>query len=783
MNMAARRPAIRSASRRPAHRPAIRSASRRPAHRLAIRSAGSRPTRRLAALIALLAVLPCAAPARAAFTGATLVSGNPALALQADYAYDPAISANGAYVAFTASIASTPGVYRKDLLTGALDVVALGDHSGAPSISADGRYVSFTTDEEPSSGQPLGVGACSSVYVRDMTQASSSPGAYTLASAASGSSQSLTYAPLAGQPCGAAAASRVALSADGRSVAFTTLSPSDLSAPCSGTPTSCPTPPDQVAVRNLDSQTTTLASVTLQSLGSTPQAVPGGAALAGPPTIVYVPPGGAPVDLAVSASSAALSADGSTVAWMGANVPLQSPIAQPLSKLAALTPDAYAEPLWRRIADGPASPSRRILAGDDASASACPPACPGGLDPLWDEEDLSGFTGAGPAYGSFLAPAGFGPNGFQGSLQAVTPQLSANGLKVALLSTQPDYGHLPEFGPLNQTIPPTANAFVVDMTPGLSREQAIDRVTNWASLDFHNPALDAALENISFSPDGTRVAFATRRIAFPLAPPALVTPPLSQVAASELYEANLKAGTLELISQGYDGQPANENVSEASFSGSGETLAFAASATNLAYGVVNEGSDVFLTSEINSPEVLAQQSIGTPPPDPDPSPLWRLSATATRGPNGTLLIEALVPGAGSLSASASASVSIAAQAARSAKDRTSRRTGKSRSHSNVGPASGASVATRRVASARMRTGAPGLVQLRLTPLARYRSLAYGRYGLYATLTLSFTAPGHPGLTQTLQANFQAKSAGTAAHAKAKRARSRTRRALKNRGRR
>ena len=582
----------------------------------------------------------------------------------------------------------------------------------------------------------------------------------------------------------------MALSADGRSVAFTTLSTSDLTGLCTGTPTtSCPTPADQVAVRNLDSETTTLVSTTPQPAGAAPQGVPGGAAFVGAPTLTYVPPGAAPVELAVSASTAALSADGSTVAWMGANVPLQAPIEQSLSTLAplaALTPDAYAEPLWRRIAGGSAGPTRRILAGDDASAPGCPPACPGGLDPLWDEEDLSGFTGVGPAYGSYLAPAGFSPDGFQGALAGVTPQLSANGLKVAILSTQPNYGQLPEFGLLDQAIPPTANAFVVDMTPGLTRAQAIDRLTDWASLEFRNQALTGTLENISISPDGTRVAFATRRIVFPLAPPALVTPPLSQVAASELYEANLPAGTLELVSQGYDGQPANGNVGVAAFSGNGDTLAFAAAATNLAYGVVNEGSDVFVTNEIDSPDVAGQQSVSPAPPDPAPAALWKLSATAAREPNGSLLLDVVVPSAGSLSASASAAVPLSAQAARGAKgakDAGRRGTAKSSTRARSARASSAAaVATLQVASAHVKTIAPGLVQLRLTPLSRYRPLASERYGLYATVTLSFTAAGHAGLKETLQASFQASATSTAARAKAKRARGSVRRSAKGGGR-
>ena len=177
---------------------------------------------------------------------------------------------------------STARIFR----AGELELVAAGEHTGAPSISGEGRYVSFTTDDEPASGHAIG--GCSSVYVRDMDQPLDTPGAFTLASARNGSDESLTYQPPPpGQNrfCGSATAARVALSADGRKVAFTVLSPSNLSGSCTseGQPPviTCPTPPNQVVVRDLDAHITTLASVTRASLGETPQPVPGGGALSG----------------------------------------------------------------------------------------------------------------------------------------------------------------------------------------------------------------------------------------------------------------------------------------------------------------------------------------------------------------------------------------------------------------------------------------------------------------------------------------------------------------------
>jgi hypothetical protein len=747
--------------------------------------------------LAMAAALACCAPAQAAFTPFEFASADPALGLQADYAYNPAISANGQYVVFTGSVASQPGVYRENLATGTLEPVVEGAGAGAPSISAEGRYVSFTSDEEPEvqpAARKPAPGGCTSVYVRDMavpdvqTQASAgvverapyeSPGAYTLASAGDGGAGSLAYAkPQAeGEQCGAATAAGVSLSAgDGRpvKVVFTILgssdltgaakpavSPSEPTGPCPAPPyTNCPTPPDQVAVRNLETQTTTLVSATAASLGSTPQPVSGGAALAGVTSSgVVILPDGAHIHLPVAASSAAISADGNTVAWMGTDIAEQVPVAQPLPTAEYV--NGYAEPLWRRIGEGPASPTRRVLAGDDPSAPDCPPACAGGLDLGWDMQDLVATedTSDAPAYGSYVSLAdsqlGFrSDNGFSTSLDAVTPKLSENGMEVALLSTQPNYGNDPEFGLLSQTKPPPANAFVVNMTPGLTRAQAITRLTTWGSVNFTNPRLDGSIESIAISPDGSRVAFVTRRIAFPLAPPALITAPLSQSASTQLYEANLQAGTLALVTEGYNDEPADGEVFSASLSGDGSRVALASGAGNLAYGVVDQGSAVYVTNEIDSPAVAGVQSITALAGEPALVPQWQLSATVRPAPGGgALLLDVSVPGAGVLHANASAAVAVQASRARmhgsgrTSTDSHGRHATASAIHGHV------VIATREIAHASKTTKEPRVIQLRLTPASHYRSLEDAGGGLFTTITVTFSARGHHQLEQTLQASI------------------------------
>jgi len=751
-------------------------------------------------LLALALVWVCCASAEAAYGPFELISGSPALHLQAEYAYAPAISANGRYVVFTGSIASRPGVYRVDLAAEPHEValVAAGTGTGAPSISADGRYVSFTTNDDPVTGAPTASG-CSQVYRRDMDQEPAAPGAYTLASGLSGpSEQPLTYggSSATNETCpggGSASADRVAISADGNEIAFTVLGESDLSGPCETTPatTKCPTPPDQVAIHDFQATNTTLVSVTHASLGQAPQPVPGGAAIVGPAMTSEI----RPIKLRVGASTAAISADGSTVAWMGTDIPEQVPVAKPaeftVENVAAHedVTHSYAEPLWRRIADGPASPTRRVLAGDDPSAAGCPPECSGGLNLRWinkpeiEEQNYADKYEHGPGLGSFTERAylGYGEvNSFVDFLDAITPQLSADGQTVALLSTDPNCD-VPEGGVTcpehfnwgpggDKTEVPLANAFVVNMAPGLTRAQSITRLTEWGALPFTEGknsryTLDGKIESIAISPDGTRVAFVTQRVVFPLAPPTLITPPQSQLkaVAQQLYVANLRAGTLALVSEGYNGELANEPVYSAALSDTGATLALTSAASNLAFGVVSplgtSGSGLYVTHEIEAPVTTGEQNITPAPPGPATVSGWTISATAGRAPGGALALDVAVPGAGSLSASASASVPATLTVSGRTRSGTTRTRAKhaSRSHGKRVPTTRAhkvtAIATRQVARATTATKGVELVRLLLTPTRRYRSLADGRNGLYATITVTFSANGHPPLTQTLQASF------------------------------
>jgi WD40-like Beta Propeller Repeat len=736
----------------------------------------------------LLAALLAAPAALATFAAPMLVSSSPTI--QADYAYSPAISADASvsaagrtgYVAFTGSVNSVRGVYRKNLGTGALELVAGGDAS-APSISAEGRYVSFTTSQNPENGSP----ECSAVWVRDMEPGPGEP-QYELASGLDGSTQSLAYAGSGKPGCpggGSAAASRVALSADGREVAFTVIGESDLGATggAGGATPAVDTPPDQVAVRDLETDTTTLVSATLasQEPGAKPEPVPGGAALAGNEADKEGPLGGAGIqedgaNHPVSASTAAISADGSTVAWMGVDIPEQAPAAgeDEAQAVGNKFTDDYDEPLWRRIAE-PSGPTRRVLGGDD-------PASPTGKGPLnlhWDETSTELTHAVGPELGAYIELDDFNnETRYQDAtltptFESITPQLSANGETVALLSTAPPSGNEPTYGAgtTEPDIPPTANAFIVNMASGLTRSQALTPLTEWGADDFGTDRANTApIAEIALSPDGTRVAFTTERTIFPLTPPVLITPQVTTTASSQLYEVDLRSNTLALVSEGYEGSPAEEDVYSPAFSGNGDTLVFASEARNLVYGAVNAGgSDVFATSTETAVEAAGQQSIPSLSPDPLPAPQWLISATARRGAQGSLLLEVTVPGAGALRASASASVPVTVASGKSANRRGAHKSAAARRTSRHGAAARMTIVTRTLAVARTLTAAPGLVQLRLLPAGRYRALEESRGGLYATISIAFTAPGHRTLTQTLQVNFELTPSAHSTRRTAKRA--------------
>jgi hypothetical protein len=340
-------------------------------------------------------------------------------------------------------------------------------------------------------------------------------------------------------------------------------------------------------------------------------------------------------------------------------------------------------------------------------------------------------------------------------LDDATPQLSANGQSVAILSTQPAMGQDPDCfnDACGQGDPQTTNAYIVNMADGLSRSAALTRLTEWAANSFSQTPLSGSVDDIAISPDGDRVAFVTARSVFPFSPPALTTPQLISGTVEQLYVADLTDGTLQAATIGYDGLPANRPVMEPSFSANYGPIAFASAATNLVYGAFSDvggGYQVFTMTELKPPAIPGVTYISPPPPNPAVVPDWELSATAERGPHGSILLWVSVPGAGRLAATADANVPI-------------RRLGFSRARIARLESHGRKVVKVTLARAEAGPGGAGVVELRLVPGDRY-DRAIGPRGLYATVRLTFAEVGQAPLAETLGVDF--KGAGHNPRAKA-----------------
>ena len=538
--------------------------------------------RRTAALFCAAACLSAAAPGGASASfgngatgeeGADLVSADYARLEQGDDStIFAAISADGRYVAiqtrarnFFADDDPDPagryragGVFRFDLETRTLEKVADGDvfeessnefvSRGAfnPSISASGRYVAFVT------GQQL-VAADGNdnldVYVRDMALPASAPGAFDLVSARDGGDVPATYGPAAepfpGSEPGSGVSRGVAISADGQKVVFRTDAPSDL--PAAGSPE---VPAGQVLLRDRSAETTVLV---------TAERDPGSGAM------TATPAGGG--------VGAAISADGTTVAWTGGNAGAQTRFLGGES-----TDPSFPYYLWRRMADGPAAQTRRITGLADPDDPACPP----------EAETVFDQVSTGPCYGPLTDQ-----EANRSGIGDQPPVLSGDGYTVAFLTGS---------GPRPLAFTGVGlDLYVADMTPGLTRKEATVELTrDPATFD---PSTSSAISGIAMTPSGRYLALTTVRTKFSL--PALhpVGPPRTAPDARELFLVDLQERTVERAARSVSGGEINGSVLDgATLSADGERIAFASFAGNLFFGDSNQRVDAFVVSRRPDPE-------------------------------------------------------------------------------------------------------------------------------------------------------------------------------------
>ncbi len=768
--------------------------------------------------VLLATLLLAAAPARADVFGPISLVSKTAIepesaTQQGEYAHDAAISGNGRYVAFDGAFGGVTGVWRRDLQTGEIQPVAVGDvgdeavsapDASLPSISESGQYVSFTTTAaldpaddankgpdvyvrnmsipvygcEPNSslqGCDAAIPSCEaekSQGVQDPRACQPAPeGAFALASAVNGSTVGLTYSygsePLTeAAHYGSIASGRSALSADGRHVVFVTTAPSNLAG--AGTPAL------QVAVRDLDTHSTQLVSVAYDPETGGPTAdqpvsgSEGGHAYGAVYTAGGVPPSFPTPSRAYKmtvAVGASISADASTVAWMGQDISKQAPM------LSGETVNpSYAEPLWRRFADGPQAPTQRITGGSEASNPACLVSGETIL-PVGEVASLSD-----PCQGPFESRPTGTWSSKAGSANAV-PQLSGDGRIVVFPANAKLMVRGANFG-LGEDAP--SDLYVANMSAGLTRVQALRALTEFASGNTQDLAEDAPIVDFAISPDGSQLAFTTVRTTFPLGSPAYVSQPATIPGMLELFDIDLADDTLTRVTHGYEGgaseQPHKEvqvgtdpygSVQEAgalspSFTDDGGTLAFSSTASNLVYGdgntpqiesTVFDGSDAFVVSRVIFGSTPTPQEISSAPAGPSLASPWLLGATVFSRPDGSVVLDVELPGAGALHAVAEATVVVKiAGSARSG--RRARRGSAHAAHAR------ATVVTRVVATYTRNIGTSGLISFTLKLAPRYAKLATQAGGLSAILHLSFSAPAHPVLRESIDVTFlgRAKSA-------------------------
>ncbi|HUN78815.1 MAG TPA: hypothetical protein VMU32_07850 [Solirubrobacteraceae bacterium] len=768
--------------------------------------------RAFALATATAASLGCAAGAQADLFGPiSLMSAGTigaARPQQAEYAHDAAISGDGRYTAFDGSVGGVTGVWRRNVASGAIEEVAGGD-AELPSLSETGRYISFTSSEDlVPADEARGV----NVWVRDMEPGPGEP-EYILASAVNGSEKGLAYAYAehGGEESklGSVATGRSAISASGQEVAFVTTAVSNLvrypkleeEEEGRGETPKPHTPALQVAVRYLQSKTTRLVSGTYREGHTSEEPVANGA----PGERLGAVYPGASRDLGFGPvpadgywandppPGAAISADGSTVAWMGEDIAQQAPM------LPGETPaPLYTEPLWRRIAPGSETSTERVTGGSDPANPACVASgeqrlpevtaqsaadpCQGpfkvGLATLYESRGIWSETGGG-GDGDFV------------------PRLSGDGERVAFLATAVPTVLGLGFG--NEFEGEPADLYVAEMRPGLTRDQALTPLTE---IGGKNTAAGSAITDFAISANGEQVAFTTRRSQFALGSPALISAPLAEPGESELFDADLHDDTVTRVTHGYAGEPseqAHESVLDCpeaedpycnpitigaqspALSADGDELAFASTASNLVYGDGNaprnpfgqpegelDGSDAFLVARQPPLTLPTPETISAPPGTPlDAS--WALSATALSRSNGSVLLYVAVPGPGILRADASGSVLLGASAATAAHRRAGRRHPRGREANGgrraaAARARPAGAAHRRAqrASAALTVGTAGeivppggaqIVQLVLTLAKPYAKLAGRRDGLSANVELIFAAPHHPTLRQALPVTF------------------------------
>lgn len=515
----------------------------------------------------------------------------------------------------------TGGVFRKDLRDGSPraplaivaggsvrheqtgDLIFCGAERSRPAVGASGRFVAFSTE------QPLVVEDTNlnpDVYVRDMDIGPDTPGAYQLVSARDGSDLPATYASSGAGATGCRAGSALplggrAISADGRRILFSVTQAADLL----NHPDAL-APAFQLYVRDLDTKRTSLVTVDRTVGGPV-----------GPAASPRMPTG-------------SISADGTTVAWLGVNAPQQTRFIS-----GEFVDDSQQFYMWRRIADGASARTRRITGMVDLDDPAC--------NPSVATVDTGAPMATGPCYGPLTAPEENSPT----CPIPAPPSLSGDGYRVAF-TVCADLRPSPQLASS-----PSYDAFVTDMSSGATRKSATTELTSAPGGELADT--NRSITGVAISGDGNRIALASHRSVFVRALPKPIGRMPVNGRHQNVFLIDLAAGTLELVTRGLAGADANGSADSAiSLSTDGARVGFASDASNLFGGDARGQKDVFtalrLPDPIPSPPLLRQVDKTEPLPPLAGTGKLRLRILSKKLRRGHLILRVRVPAAGRLSA-------------------------------------------------------------------------------------------------------------------------------------
>jgi hypothetical protein len=234
---------------------------------------------------------------------------------------------------------------------------------------------------------------------------------------------------------------------------------------------------------------------------------------------------------------------------------------------------------------------------------------------------------------------------------------------------------------------------------------------------------------------------------FPLGSPSYVSAPAATVGTVELYDVDFANDTLTRVTRGFAGEPSEAPggsvgmTQSPSFSADGNVLSFSSEADNLAYGDGNAASDAFVVPRVRFQASPTPQLISPAPAAPALDPLWSFGVTALSRRDGTVLLEVRIPGTGTLRAAAQAAVRVRVKV-KAARHRKTR-----------GALGRTIVRTRTVATRSAPATAAGLVTIVLKLSHAYSALAEARGGLSSSVSVSFAAPGHATLRQSVPVTF------------------------------